>query len=158
MTEQDMENVGDAPGQEVAEKGPEAVRREPGGMPAVLDASALLALLFAEPGAERVADAIAQSAVISTVNLSEVAALLVRRGQDPDKTLDPVREQVAVEPFTADDALSAARFLPHTAQKGLSLGDRACLALAKRLNARAITAERGWSQLELDVDIQLIRR
>jgi PIN domain nuclease of toxin-antitoxin system len=124
---------------------------------AVLDASALLALLFAEPGAERVADVIAQNAVISTVNLSEVAALLVRRGQEPEKTLAPVREQVAVEPFTSEDALTAAKLSPLTTPKGLSLGDRACLALAKRLAARAVTAERAWGQLDIDIQIELIR-
>ena len=124
---------------------------------AVLDASALLALLFAEPGAERVADVIAEGAVISTVNLSEVAALLVRHGQEPEKTLVPVLEQVAVELFTPEDALTAAKLSPLTAPKGLSLGDRACLALAKRLAARAVTAERAWAQLEVDLQIELIR-
>lgn len=124
---------------------------------AVLDASAVLALLFAEPGAERVADVIAEGAVISTINLSEVAARLVRHGQEPEKTLAPVSEQVSVEPFTPEDALTAAKLSPLTAPKGLSLGDRACLALAKRLTARAVTAERAWAQLEVDVQIELIR-
>jgi ribonuclease VapC len=124
---------------------------------AVLDASALLALLFAEPGAERVADVIAEGAVISTVNLSEVAALLVRHGQEPEKVLGAVREQVAVELFTPEDALVAAKLGPLTAPKGFSLGDRACLALAKRLAARAVTAERAWAQLGVDVRIELIR-
>lgn len=124
---------------------------------AVLDASALLALLFAEPGAERVADVIAEGAVISTVNLSEVAALLVRHGQEPATTLAPVLEQVAVELFTPEDALNAGKLSLLTAPKGLSLGDRACLALAKRLAARAVTAERAWAQLEVDVQIELIR-
>lgn len=124
---------------------------------AVLDASALLALLFAEPGAERAADVIAQGAVISTVNLSEVAALLVRHGQEPETTLAAVRDQVLVEPFTAEDALTAAKLSPLTAPKGLSLGDRACLALAKRLAARAVTAERSWAELDLNVQIELIR-
>jgi PIN domain nuclease of toxin-antitoxin system len=124
---------------------------------AVLDASALLALLFAEPGAERVADVIAEGAVMSTVNLSEVAALLVRHGHEPEKMLAPVREQVAVELFTPEDALTAARLSRLTAPKGLSLGDRACLALAKRLATRAVTAERAWAQLEVDVQIELIR-
>ena len=124
---------------------------------AVLDASALLALLFAEPGAERVADVIAEGAVISTVNLSEVATLLVRHGQEPEKTLAPVREQVAVELFTPEDALTAAKLSPLTTPKGLSLGDRACLALAKRLAARAVTAERAWARLDVDVQIELIR-
>ncbi len=124
---------------------------------AVLDASALLALLFAEPGAERVADVIADGAVISTVSLSEVATLLVRHGQEPEKTLAPVREQVGVELFTPEDALTAAKLTPLTAPTGLSLGDRACLALAKRLTARAVTAERTWAQLDVDVQVELIR-
>jgi PIN domain nuclease of toxin-antitoxin system len=154
MTQQQPRGVPDAPDPEAPEQEPDEA---PGPRIVVLDASALLALLFAEPGAERVAEAIAEGAVISTVNLSEVAALLVRRGQEPDETLAPVREQVSVEPFTADDALTAAKLTPRTAPKGLSLGDRACLALAKRLAARAVTAERAWAELELDVQIELIR-
>ena len=82
------------------------------------DASALLALLFAESGAEAVADAIADGAAICTVNVSEVAAVLVRHEQDPESILLPVREQVAVEPFTAEDALSAAAFYRRRHQAG----------------------------------------
>lgn len=151
---QRSKDVRNGPDQEAPEQEPD---KAPAPSIAVLDASAVLALLFAEPGAERVADVIADSAVIGTVNLSEVAALLVRRGQEPDKTLAPVREQVAVEPFTSEDALAAAKLSPLTAPKGLSLGDRACLALAKRLAAPAVTAERAWAQLDVDVQIELIR-
>ena len=100
---------------------------------------------------------IADSAVISSVNLSGVAALLIRHGQEPDKILARVREQVSVEPFSTEDALTAAMLSRLTAPKGLSLGDRACLALAKRLAARAVTAERAWAQLDLDIEIELIR-
>lgn len=126
-------------------------------MSAAIDASALLALLFAEPGAELVADAMAGGAATSAVNLSEVATVLVRRAQDPEKILAPVREQLAVEPFTGADALAAAEFYPKTASKGLSLGDRSCLALAKRLGATAVTAEHAWAELDLDIQIQPIR-
>jgi ribonuclease VapC len=153
MTQQ-SKDVRNAPDLEGLEQQPDEAS---GPTIAVLDASALLALLFAEPGAERVADVIAEGAVISTVNLSEVAALLVRHGQEPEKTLVRVLEQVAVELFTPEDALTAAKLSPLTAPKGLSLGDRACLALAKRLAARAVTAERAWAQLEVDVQIELIR-
>jgi ribonuclease VapC len=153
MTEQ-SKDVRNAPDPEDPEKRPDEV---PAPSIAVLDASALLAVLFAEPGAERVADVIAEGAVISTVNVSEVATLLVRRGQEPEKTLGPVREQVGVELFTPEDALTAAKLSPLTAPKGLSLGDRACLALAKRLAARAVTAEGTWAQLDVDVQIELIR-
>lgn len=153
MTQQ-SKDVRNGPDQEAPEQEPDEASAP---SIAVLDASAVLALLFAEPGAERVADVIADNAVISTVNLSEVAALLVRRGQEPEETLVPVREQVAVEPFTSEDALTAAKLSPLIAPKGLSLGDRACLALAKRLAARAVTAERAWAQLDVDVQIELIR-
>jgi len=153
MTQQ-SKDVRDAPDPEASGRPPHEASAP---SIAVLDASALLALLFAEPGAERVADVIAEGAVISTVNLSEVAGLLVRHGQEPEQTLARVREQVSVEPFTPEDALTAAKLSPLTAPKDLSLGDRACLALAKRLATRAVTAEREWAQLEVDVPIELIR-
>ena len=81
-------------------------------MTAAIDASALLALLFAEPGAEMVADAIAGGAATSAVNLSEVATVLVRHRKDPATILGPVREQLAVEPFTDADAMAAAALYP----------------------------------------------
>jgi ribonuclease VapC len=124
---------------------------------AALDASALLALLFGEPGAEDVADAIAGGAAASAVNLSEVATVLVRHRKDPQQILTPVRDQVAVEPFTDVDAMVAAALYPTTASKGLSLGDRSCLALAQRLSVPAVTAEHTWVKLDLDIAIQLIR-
>lgn len=120
-------------------------------MSAAIDASALLALLFAEPGAELVADAIAGGAAISAVNLSEVATVLVRHEQDPEKILSPVREQLAVELFTDAGALAAAALHPKTAGKGLSLGGRSCLALAQRLGTAAVTAEHAWTELKLDI-------
>jgi PIN domain nuclease of toxin-antitoxin system len=126
-------------------------------MTAAIDASALLAMLFAEPGAEVVADAIAGGAATSAVNLSEVATVLVRHQRDPKKILGPVREQLAVEPFTDADALAAAALYPKTASRGLSLGDRACLALAQRLGSPAVTADHAWAELELDIPVQLIR-
>jgi PIN domain nuclease of toxin-antitoxin system len=125
---------------------------------AVLDASALLALLFAEAGAETVADVIADGAAVSAVNLSEVATVLVRHGRYLDGVLGPVSEQVAVEPFIEADALVAAGLYPKTARVGLSLGDRACLALAQRLGGPAVTAENAWLRLKLDIEVQLIRR
>lgn len=126
-------------------------------MSAAIDASALLAMLFAEPGAEIVADWIAGGAATSAVNLSEVATVLVCHRKDPEKILGPVREQLAVEPFTDADALAAARLYPQTTRKGLSLGDRSCLALAQRLGVPAVTAEHVWAELDLGIEVQLIR-
>lgn len=124
---------------------------------ATLDASALLALLFAEPGAEVVADVIADGAAISTVNLAEAGTVLIRNGRDPETVLEPVRAQVAVEPFTDGDARAVAALYPTVSAKGLSIGDRACLALAERLDVPAVTAEHIWAGLPLDVEVQLIR-
>lgn len=126
-------------------------------MSAAIDASALLALLFAEPGAEKVADAIADGAAMSAVNLSEIATVLIRRAQDAEKILVPACEQLTLVPFTDADALAAAALYPTTAGNGLSLGDRACLALAQRLGVPALTAEHGWAELSLDVEVLLIR-
>lgn len=123
----------------------------------VLDASAVLALLFAEPGAELVADLIAGDAVVSAVNLSEVATVLVRRGLDPDRIIEPLRQQVGVEPFTDADAISAASLHPAGVELGLSLADRACIALARRLGSGVATADQAWSGLDVGVQITMIR-
>lgn len=125
-------------------------------MTAVLDASAVVALLFNEPGADRVADLIAVGAAVSTVNLAEVATVLVRNGRDV-KLLDSMRSQVTVEPFTGDDAIATAALYPRVAPRGLSLGDRACLVLAERLTAPAVIAERIWTELSVETSIEFIR-
>jgi PIN domain nuclease of toxin-antitoxin system len=123
----------------------------------VLDASALLTLLLQEPGATAVADVIAEGAAVSTVNLSEVAAVLVRHERDADRILRAVTSQVTVEPFTPEDALAAAALWAPTRTAGLSLGDRACLALAQRLRVPAVTADREWATINVGVTIQLVR-
>jgi len=124
---------------------------------AVLDASAVLALLFDEPGAAAVVEHIAVGATMSTVNLSEVATVLVRHGRDPESVLDPLRALVDVLAFSDVDAIATAQLYPLVSAKGLSLGDRACLALARRLDAPAVTAEPLWSDLGLDIHIDTIR-
>ena len=83
--------------------------------------------------------------------------MLIRHRRDPETILGPVREQLAVEPFADADALAASALFPKTAGKSLSLGYRACLALAQRLGVPAVTAEHAWAQLDLDIEVQLIR-
>lgn len=124
---------------------------------AVLDASALLALLFAEPGAEQVAEAIASGAVASTVNLSEVAAVLSRRGRDARRLIGSVTDQIEVSVFEVSDALAAAELIKPTSSAGLSLGDRTCLALAARLRLPALTADRAWLSVSGPVIVRCIR-
>jgi ribonuclease VapC len=131
---------------------------------AVLDASALLAYLRDEPGAEVVSEAIAGGAVVSTVNLAEVLSHAAGRGTDPAGLVEGMTERgllggaIAVEPFTTADAVEAARLRPLTRDAALSLGDRACLALARRLEAPAVTADLAWAQAgDLAVELQQIR-
>lgn len=126
-------------------------------MTAVVDASALLALLFDEPGAQAVAEVIAEGATASTVNLAEVATVLASNHRDANRVLEAVRAQVELAPFTAADALAFAALYPQVYGRSTPLGDRACLALAQRLDAPAVTAGHLWIGLSLDIAVQLIR-
>ncbi len=125
----------------------------------VLDASALLAALLDEPGRDRV-DAVINGATMTTVNLAEVVGHFARLGADPadiDLLLAglPV---VYVEP-DKDLAIDAGLMRPVGERAGLSLGDRFCLAQARRMGATALTADRAWQTIAgaLDVDVELIR-
>lgn len=130
---------------------------------AVLDASALLAYLRDEPGADAVADAVADGAAISTVNLGEVFSRVADRGADPARVSREMTDRgllegaITVEPFTSADAVEIGRLRPLTRPHGLSLGDRACLALARRLELPAITADTAWANLDLEVELRQIR-
>ncbi|MDO8185232.1 type II toxin-antitoxin system VapC family toxin [Conexibacter sp. JD483] len=131
--------------------------------PTVLDASALLAYLHEEPGAEVVADAIANGTTISAVNLAEALSTIARSGLDPAQLADDFRRDglldgaIEVEPLTDVDAIEIGRLRPLTLDAGLSLGDRACLALARRLDATALTADRAWEHVAVDVELRQIR-
>jgi PIN domain nuclease of toxin-antitoxin system len=124
----------------------------------VLDASALLALLNGEPGAEKLTPQLLSTAASSTVNLAEVQAKLVDRGLDPadawEATLAPVRDAVD---FTAEHARIAGTLIAQTRSLGLSLGDRACLALSLSLKAPVYTADKSWKNLKLGVRVHVIR-
>lgn len=123
----------------------------------VLDASALLALINAEPGAELVAAALAD-ATIGTVNLAEVVTKLIELGiREQDAWAEASDLVPSVVDFDADLARRTARLRPPTRAFGLSLGDRACLALGESLRLPVLTADRAWQKLSLPVDIRLIR-
>ncbi|MGH9042432.1 MAG: PIN domain-containing protein, partial [Acidimicrobiia bacterium] len=120
----------------------------------VLDASAALAWLQGEVGAGVVAPLL-DGAVIAAPNLAEVLTKVLAAGVDTgEATAALVGMGVSVEPFTAADALGAARWW--TVEPSLSLGDRACLAVAGRLNGRAVTADTLWGDLP-DAEVLLIR-
>ena len=125
----------------------------------LLDASAVLAVIWREPGAEVVRAAMRDGAAISTVNLAEVAALLHHRGwsgSDVQSTLAAFRMDTL--PFDSDVALSSGALRPATATAGLGLGDRACLATAAHFKLPVLTTDRSWLRVELEgVEVQVIR-
>ncbi|MGB9407369.1 MAG: type II toxin-antitoxin system VapC family toxin [Terracidiphilus sp.] len=124
----------------------------------VFDASAMLALLQHERGAENLTVEIRQNAVVSTVNLAEVQSKLVKMSNDPDKAWAAALSTVsAVEPFTSEQAKIAGGLIAKTEKYGLSLGDRSCLALAIALKAPVYTTEQLWRNLKLGVPIHVIR-
>ena len=123
----------------------------------VLDASALLAFLFRETGHEQVREALGD-ACISTVNLSETLGRFARDGHDPEPVAAGISKTgINVVDFTETQALICARLLPQTRELGLSLGDRACIALAIERGIGAMTADRLWMELRSQVDVCLIR-
>jgi PIN domain nuclease of toxin-antitoxin system len=123
----------------------------------VLDASAILALGHDEEGAHVVAEHL-ESAALSTVNWSEVVRRSRQRGVDAAAVRAALADaNVAVVPFDESDAETAATLWEQTQSSGLSLADRACLALAARLGAPAVTADRAWVGLDVDVEVVCIR-
>ena len=124
----------------------------------VLDASALLAILNQESGSETLTPELLRGAAISTVNLAEVHGKLVGRGLSPDDAweaaVSPIREAV---PFTAEHARLVGDLVAQTRPLGLSLGDRACLALGLAMNAPVYTADRSWKKLKVGARIHVIR-
>jgi len=101
---------------------------------------------------------ILDDAVVSTVNLAEVQSKLINKGYDPeDAWSDANLLETAPEPFTADQAKIAGSLIAETEKYGLSLGDRACLALAIALQAPVYTTEQLWRNLKVGIPIHVIR-
>ena len=126
---------------------------------AVFDASVVLAMLRHEPGGDRIRPMLRSSAM-STVNFSEVVGFYVRRGAaeaDVRQLLD--RLPTARIEFDDEAAYVVGLLSPLTQAAGLSFADRACLALARRLAVRAVTADRAWSRIAeaVGVEIEVIR-
>lgn len=123
----------------------------------VLDASAVLAWLLDEPGGDR-PGAVLRGAHLSTVNLAEILQKALARGVATAGITDELRDaRILIEPFIREDAENVALLWPQTRSGGLSLGDRACLALTLRLGLPAMTADRAWAKLKTGVKIEVIR-
>jgi len=128
---------------------------------AVLDASALLAYLFDEPGANVVEEVLLAGALMNTVNFSEVLGKLTDRGVAVEQALSDLTAQglldlLEIVDFTVPLAEEAARLREITRDTGLSLGDRACLALGRLKNLPVITADSLWTRVP-GVTVKLIR-
>lgn len=125
---------------------------------AVLDASAIIALLNQEPGAERLTPEILSTAVGSTVNLAEVQGKLVKHGMPAESAwLSALNSVCEAIPFSLEQAKIAGNLIAETLPLGLSLGDRACLALALQRKASVYTTDRSWKKLKLGLHIHVLR-
>lgn len=123
----------------------------------VLDASAVLALLNQEPGAEQVEAVLAESA-ISTVNYCEVLGKLIDARMPEQEARESIELlNIEIVNFSVEMAQLAAALRVTTKKLGLSLGDRSCLALGLIRKATIITAERAWAKLKIGAHIKLIR-
>jgi ribonuclease VapC len=124
----------------------------------VFDASAVLAILQQEPGADKAITALEEGeCTISAANLAEVASKLLLRGMAATQVSEAC-EDLALEvvPLDAGMAMVAAQLAPACQPFGLSLGDRCCLATAISLQAQAVTADRVWASLH-DPKVMVIR-
>jgi PIN domain nuclease of toxin-antitoxin system len=126
----------------------------------ILDASAILALLYEEPGQALVIEALHKGAAACSVNLAEAATVLIRDGMAADQAETTILElPLAIRDADWSLALTAAKFYPETKEFGLSLGDRLCLALAARENRPVLTTDRIWMDVgpRLGVSVRAIR-
>ena len=123
----------------------------------VLDSSALIAFLSGEAEAQSAEHDI-QGALLCSVNLAEIFAVLMRRGQTKARVRTIIAlSQVEVVPFDGSLAETCGELVSQTRQNGLSLADCACLALGAREKLAVLTADRAWKELDLGLDIRLIR-
>jgi ribonuclease VapC len=116
-----------------------------------------LASFLVEPGADYIASRVG-TRFVSAVNLAEVASKLIERGSSYEEFRAlRIVEAYSVIDFDIDQALLCAKLRPLTKSKGLSLGDRACLALAIQQRATVLTADQAWAGLDVGVKIEVVR-
>ena len=128
-----------------------------GRLSVVFDSSALLAISFDEAGAERAARGL-KDGMMSAVNVAEVISRYVDQGASEEEARASLQAfGLEIRPFDETQAMVAGLMRTATQKLGLSLGDRACLALAVQEGATVFTADRTWAALDLEVDVELIR-
>ena len=124
---------------------------------AVFDSSAVLAVIFSEPGGEAVIGLL-KGGLLSSVNLAEIHTTLILRGSTPKMARSRILSMgCEVCAFEQEQALIAGGLVERTRPYGLSLGDRACLALAIERQATVYTTDRIWKKIPLGIAVELIR-
>jgi ribonuclease VapC len=122
----------------------------------VLDASAVLAYLYGETGADKV-EPLLENSTISRINSTEVLTKIVQDGLTIDEAKETFDKlNLDVTEFDEKQSLKAAELRPLTKHLGLSMGDRCCLALAISENLPAVTADKNWASLTF-CKIEVIR-
>lgn len=122
-----------------------------------------MALIHKEEGEAAVAAALSGRSAISVVNWAEVLSKVAERGGDPVALELDYRERgfiggpLVIEAMTEADCVQVARLRPITINQGLSLADRTCLALARRLSVPVLTTDKSWAEAAVDAEVQLIR-
>ena len=124
----------------------------------VLDASAIIGLVLGERRTLALTTDVLFNAVASTVNIAEVQTKLVREGYDPEIAwADSMSFVPVIIPYTKEHAKLAGSLMTKTRHRGLSLGDRSCVALAISLNCPIYTTDRIWESLDLGIPIRILR-
>lgn len=133
------------------------------GLGSVLDASALLAVAYDESGADRVEPALRRGALITAVNWAEALSRMAERGEPVEVAEPRIRRRIAkvgtlrIVPYDESQAIETARLRMYTKSLGLSLADRACLALGRLRRLPVLTTDRAWRSLPLAIRIEVIR-
>ena len=126
-------------------------------MKVVLDSSALVAVFFNETGANKVLPHM-NKAIICSVNMAEVVHVMMRKGQSFEQAQSLFSAlNIEVAAFDARLGFLSSQISAVTDKKGLSLGDRACLALGLAQKLPILTADTAWKDLDLGADIKIIR-
>lgn len=123
----------------------------------VLDASAVLAVIYNEPGADKIAPRLPQG-LMSLVNIAEVLSKIAMNGGDPDFAAGQLKKAgIELAPVSEAQTIDAAILRPLTVHLGLSLGDRLCLALARERRLPVLTTERRWLEYDFGVPVEFGR-
>jgi ribonuclease VapC len=123
----------------------------------VVDTSVVLAMMYNEPGGDKIDEAIADGSVMSDINRAEVINCLMREGTDPRTALTATKDvELEAIPFSSEFLPAMTAIFPHAKRANLSLADCACLATARHLRLPALTADRAWAEIAGEVGVEVV--